>query len=269
MANIINFANVVDPTIQQPLTTGSMNFLQNNTKLNTQALVSALDPIDMAAGLPIRISGLIETPHTGTTRAYSAGYLYDPTNNEIFYYAGATGVTISTAPIISIVTSNIAPYDPLLFTDNVLRNVHDFRTITVADGTSGSGLWDYSATTAPLGDWSPITTAQYAAGSGYKNAFGIADQGQWRHNKFTGQIQFKGTIQPTVSASTTSIVFYLPVDSIIMNGRGIVAGAIVSFNKVVGNIVISAADSYSVALQMSSTIAGEDLIFLDNISLNL
>jgi hypothetical protein len=131
--------SVVDPSIQQPFTTKSLDFLQDNLALFADSIARALAPYEYDNGDPIALSGCEVT--LGSPNTYFNGFVY--WNNELFAFDGNTA-TITTTASFKIVVTNDATADPLTFTDGIARNVHNIRKLVAIDTSAGGGAFLYS-----------------------------------------------------------------------------------------------------------------------------
>lgn len=125
----INTGFVVDPTIQQPFTTKSLDFLQRNSKEMIYAICRNLVTM---SGRTYSFSTPYYISQNDIASFTSDGYIFF--NGELFI------MTENTASLdYAIVdTTADATYDPLLFTDNVNRNVHNNRYLTFTSTALGS-----------------------------------------------------------------------------------------------------------------------------------
>ena len=138
--NNIDTSFVVDPSIQQPFTVKSLDFLQDKDKVFADSIAKALAPYSFDNGDPIILAGCERT--TGSPNTYFAGFIY--WNNEIFAFDGGN-VTITTTDSFKIVVTNDPTADPLTFTDGISRNVHNIRKMVVVDTSAGGTAFLYSA----------------------------------------------------------------------------------------------------------------------------
>jgi len=138
----IKTSDVSDPSIQQPFTARSLDFLQDANK-------------DMAKAYALSVIGKIYDPtkyyvisglDSYGTYQYKEGYIFY--NGEVYYCSGkSTTTAFSGVPVLTINTTTTAgtPYDPVTFTDDIQRDVHLLRRFILSDGSSGSGTVDLSA----------------------------------------------------------------------------------------------------------------------------
>ena len=129
---------------QFPIKKGTLRFLQEAYQGNDINILAALRQPNTIN--PSVVSVLWGCENTGTGRNYIIGAGAVVYLNEIFVFDGATFTVTSGVPVATLlVTQDNTNADPVTFTDGVARNVHDIRKITIAEGTSGSGLANYSA----------------------------------------------------------------------------------------------------------------------------
>lgn len=139
MNKIITTA-VVDPSIQQPFTTKSLDFLQNKDQVFADAIAKCLAPYSYDNGDPIVLAGC-ERSGTGTPYTYAFGFVY--WNNEIFAFDGGNA-TITTTDSFKLAVTNDPTADPLTFTDGIARNVHNIRKLVPVDTSVGGTAFLYS-----------------------------------------------------------------------------------------------------------------------------
>jgi hypothetical protein len=132
--------SVVDPSIQQPFTTKSLDFLQSKDIVFADSIARNIAPYDYDLGLPIVLSGCERT--VGAPNTYFNGFIY--WDHEIYAFDGGN-VTITTTDSFRVVITNDATADPLTFTDGIARNVHNIRKLEVVDTSVGGTLFDYSS----------------------------------------------------------------------------------------------------------------------------
>lgn len=131
--NIIKTTDIVDPSIQQPFTGLSLDFLQNSTKEVISALCANI--ITNSGYDPEASKGYIVSVFD------SAPYYYVYYLGELYYYEGLGSVSDN---IINLTITDDATADPVIFTDAISRNVHNHRTLVSVTGTLGTGLFDVS-----------------------------------------------------------------------------------------------------------------------------
>lgn len=140
--NRIKTSDVLDPSIQQPFTARSLDFLQDSNKDMVKGIVLSLIGSIYDASKYYIISGL----QGYGTNQISEGYVFF--NGELYYCAGKTSTTaIANTLVLTIdtTTSINSPYDPVRFTDNIERAVHLLRRFVMTDAVSGTGTVDYSS----------------------------------------------------------------------------------------------------------------------------
>lgn len=202
--NRILTTSVIDPSIQQPFTTKSLDFLQDITKQATQGLVQTLVGDTFASGTTYVLSGL--NPYG--TNQYTSGYIFY--NSELYVCAGKSSTTAFTGtPVCNISDTADSIADPLIFSDSIPRNVHRNRLITLSDLTSGSGIFNLSAATYVQnnGDWKTVGS------DGGITTFNTGWSGsttsplQYRKDK-EGVVRLRG--RATIYAGAYNYIFTLP-----------------------------------------------------------
>jgi len=126
--NRIDTSFAVDPSIQQPFTVKSLDFLQDANKEMVNALCKSM----------IRQAGYIYSGSIPYRIFASATIRYIFFNDELYFMQPPVGGD-NIAVLITIPDPNA---DPLTFTDNVARNVHNQRILDPQNGSLGTGLFD-------------------------------------------------------------------------------------------------------------------------------
>jgi hypothetical protein len=139
--NRIITTDITDPSIQQPFTGNSLDFLQDANRDILLSLLSFTNRAAFSSGNPIALSGCQRQALGGTSYKFYSGYVYY--NGEIFQYDGVNSVTIATNAQFKITVTNDATADPVEFTDGISRNVHNIRKVVMVDNT---GDFNYSST---------------------------------------------------------------------------------------------------------------------------
>lgn len=131
--NRINTGFVVDPSIQQPLTTKSLDFLQDVSVDMATGLCNFLvgDSYDVTKGYVI--SGL-----TNAGTLYFSGYIYF--NGELYLCDGGDIAGYVNPARLLVTVTNHPTADPLEFTDGISRSVHNVRKVKITDTASGGFL---------------------------------------------------------------------------------------------------------------------------------
>ena len=137
--NRIITTDVLDPSIQQPFTANSLDFLQNAA---VEALVSFPAFTSRAAfnsGNPVVLYGCQRQSLGASDYKYYSVYVYY--SGEIYSFAGINSITIATNAEFKITVTNDGTADPVTFTDGISRNVHNVRKLTMTDN---AGDFNYS-----------------------------------------------------------------------------------------------------------------------------
>jgi hypothetical protein len=146
--NRIITTSISDPLVQQPFTGKSLDFLQNSYTNGFLAVALAMIGENYNNAKAYVIKGL----DAYGTNQYNEGWVLWA--NEIFYCPGkATTTAFSNVPVLTLTVANDATADPVTFTDDVPRNVHNNRTMVLSDAVSGSGTFDLSDAYYLCTDW--------------------------------------------------------------------------------------------------------------------
>ena len=126
--NRINTSNVVEPTLLQPFTANSLDFLQDANKEMIAALckhIIATNNLAYSSSTPYRLYNV-----TGTDYVFFNDELYTMTNP-----GGSTN--------IATLSTTYPAFDPTLFSDGATSfNVHGQRNLIQTNGTLGTGVFD-------------------------------------------------------------------------------------------------------------------------------
>ncbi len=206
--NRIKTTDVVDPSIQQPLTTKSLDFLQDANKETTLALATAFIGDNYDSTLPYILTGL----DIYGTHQYHEGYvLY---GGEVYYSAGKSGTTaFSNMPVMTITTTNDSIADPVTFTDGVARNVHNVRRMVLSDAVSGTGTFNLTAATRVQNSaktYTPTLTATAIGGAVNSTGFTGTATGKYTFKHNTLNIYMNVTNVATFSTSV-ELGFTIPI----------------------------------------------------------
>lgn len=128
---------------QFPIKKGTLQFLQDSNSEVFAAVLIGLIGSGYSATTVYVLYGCVMSAG-GNSYAISGGAVFY--GGECYLVDSATFTFVSPAvPILSIVTT---PYttdaDPVTFTDNTPRYVHNIRKVVIAPGTAGSGISDYA-----------------------------------------------------------------------------------------------------------------------------
>lgn len=138
--NRIITTDISDPTIQQPFTGNSLDFLQDANKDVASFLAISQIGNQYVSGNSYILQGLI--PYG--TNQYTEGYILH--DGEVFYCPGKSTTTAFVNTQVMVITeANDGTADPITFSDGISRNAHKIRTISLTDAVSGTGDFDLSA----------------------------------------------------------------------------------------------------------------------------
>lgn len=176
----INITNIVDPTSLQPFTGNSLKFLQDAQAERAAGIIKTIitqNKGSYSLTVPYVISGCVVTDSNK-----------DVTSGEIFYggeFYELTGVNGTTnVAQFSIVKTQDATADPLIFSNNVSNNVHDIfkfvgtdtATVGTFDATDLVSVYGSSKITSQTNGSSSFSSTSYAniTGCTYTNSSGSA-----------------------------------------------------------------------------------------------
>lgn len=138
--NKIITTDILDPSIQQPFTGRSLDFLQYANLTMIGELSKTLIGNIYSTSTMYVVRGLTAYG----TNQYTEGTLFY--QGELYECAGKTTTTaFVNVPVLTITETNDAVADPIEFTDGVLRSVHKVRKVVLSDAVSGTGTKDLSA----------------------------------------------------------------------------------------------------------------------------
>lgn len=138
--NRIITTDVLDPSIQQPFTANSLDFLQTAVSDILISIPALTNKSALESGNGIILYGCQKRDLGAGNYTFYFGYVY--WNGEIFTFDGVSNIAIATNAQFKIVTTNSGTADPVTFTDGISRNVHNVRKVTIVDNT---GDFNYSS----------------------------------------------------------------------------------------------------------------------------
>jgi hypothetical protein len=194
--NKIDTSQVVSLTSKQPFTSKSLAFLQDATKEGLLGLVTGMIGNAYNSATAYILYGV----DAYGTNQYNDGYILY--GGELYYCAGKTTTTaFSNVAVMTITVANDATADPVTFTDNVIKNVHNVRTIVLSDALTGTGTFDLSAAVYLNTSWVAPTLLNSWADIG-----GTYQVAQYRI--MNGCIELRGVI---TGGANNTVAFTLPV----------------------------------------------------------
>ena len=197
--------SIVDPNIGQPFTGPSLKFLQNATSEMLEGLVAGLSSVAYTNGSPIALYGMQKILISGTTYQFGNGYVF--LNNEICIYSGTSAINISQTPILKVTSVADPIADPLLFSDNVFRNVHMIRRLSLTDGALNSGDANYVDLVFINEDWNVVGTIGQPA---FQNSWANVNSGTTNPASFKMDGQFLELAGYVYAGASGTTVFTLP-----------------------------------------------------------
>lgn len=204
--NRIKTSDILDPSIQQPFTGRSLDFLQDAISQTVAALAQSICKDDITDTQSYALYGCKKTSLGGSDYKFDAGFIYDTNSGEVYYFNGVASIAIATAPILSLVITNDPVADPITFTDSISRNVHNVRRLSVSDGALGSGIIDY-ADLIFLND--SIHQVGAAGEPAYANSYGGAVT--FKKDPLKNKVVLQGNMTRATQETTGATAFTLPV----------------------------------------------------------
>lgn len=207
--NRIKTTDILDPTIQQPFTGKSLDFLQDSTKNTINAVLQSSIGGPIVPGIPYVLYGVINTDLGANLHSFTDGYIYF--NGEIYQF-DAQFVTINTAGLCTITVTNDFIADPLTFTDNIPRNVHNVRKIIISDGILGTAdfnledlyymdMWEQTQSTS-IGAYYDLghSNTYLSVNSAFGSSTTIVNW-NWKINGRTIKLHFEATVDLNAQVS--------------------------------------------------------------------
>lgn len=204
--NKIITSNILDPTIQQPFTGNSLEFLQNATKESILGVILSQIGDSYDSTKAYVLLGL----YPYGTNQYKDGYIL--WNGEIWYSTGKTSTTaFANVAVMNETITNDGTADPVTFTDGVSRNVHNVRRLVLSDAVSGSGDFDLSDAIYinRFKDYTPTFAAYDSGGVLVGGGITAAGTGSYNLSKDVLTIHFAATI--TTTGTVNNFTITLPV----------------------------------------------------------
>jgi len=127
-----------------PIKSGTLAFLQQAYGEALEGIIISLIGPTYSTATMYVLSGCVNTG-SGSNYTISGGYVFF--NGEIYSVPSAGFSTTGTdVPVFVLLSTFVMAInaDPVTFTDNSTKNVHNIRQVLVQSGASGSGLADYS-----------------------------------------------------------------------------------------------------------------------------
>lgn len=227
--NRIITTDIVDPNIQQPFTGKSLKFLQDS--IENQLAYNLLSVIGegYSPSIPYAIYGCKYVGSVNTPSSVGGGYIF---YDAKIYVGLVRGTAVATGATYEIVQTQDGVADPLKFTDNVDRNVHNIYSLQIVDQTLGTGLFNLSDVVyisdplswtnfSLLNSWTSIATPKY--------------------RKLKDAVSFSGTATNATLANASLPIFTLPV------------GSRPAVDLVLPVVIVNAGNSYTRGLSIDST----------------
>ena len=240
--NRIDTSFAVDPSIQQPFTVRSLDFLQDANKEMVNAICKSL----------VSRSGYIYNGSVPYLMFSGSGSRYVFFNDELYFMQPPSGgdniaVLFATTPDPNA--------DPLIFTDNVARNVHNQRIIDPQNGTLGTGLFDL----VDIIDINTDSVVTPALINSWTNTFGGVPQ----YFKNKNQVILSGTL--TKLGSGSGDFFILPTGYAPLTDRYIPVSTYNGTSYISNVIIVSTSGNIGLLVTSGTNVN----VFLDGLSFSL
>lgn len=248
--NRIITTDISDPTIQQPFTGNSLDFIQDANK--EVALANALKMI--GDSYDNTKAYVLQGVYAYGTNQYKEGYILY--GGEIYYTAGKASTTAFTnIPVMTITITNDVTADPITFSDGVSRNAHNVRRLVLSDAVSGSGDFDL-ADAIYLQDsiaYTPTLGANDSGGSPVVGGFtaGAIDCRYLQRENFL--IIDVSLFSVSTLATSRTLTLTLPVGFTVQTSKLLTGTCVVNYNNGTNGIPALA------SIRLSSTGAGSGL----------
>lgn len=194
--NRIDTSHVVDPTLLQPFTANSLDFVQDTISFVSIALCKHI----------IQTNNLVYSASTPYRLYIVSGSDYVFFNDELYLMSNPGGSTN-----IAVLTTIYPAYDPTLFSDGFTSfNVHAERFLVQTNGTLGTGLFDLAdIVEVRLGD---INYTGVTANTNWTvpNPYAAVPNVCEFKKTSTNEVVFRGMIKNT-NTGVTQTAFTLPV----------------------------------------------------------
>lgn len=226
--NRIITTDILDPTIQQPFTGNSLDFLQDANKESALANVLKMigDSYDNTKAY------ILQGVYAYGTNQYKEGYIL--WGGEIYYTVGKASVTAFTnVPVMTITVTNDATADPITFSDGISRNSHNIRRLVLSDAVSGTGDFDLSDAIY-LQDsisYTPTLNGKDSGGSLVISGFaasGIDVRYLQRENFLIIDVNLTGV---STAATSRTLEISLPVGFVVQTPKILTGTAAVKYNN--------------------------------------
>jgi len=127
--------------VAYPPSKKGLDFLQQSYQEVVANLAQAFIGNTPSTTVGYALYGCIKTFISGSNYSLTAGAIYF--NGEVYQVDAISSISIVTAPILTITTTNDPVADPTIFSDGSSKNVHNIRKMVLSDGTLGTGTLNY------------------------------------------------------------------------------------------------------------------------------
>lgn len=222
MAQTVLTQYVQEPNILQPLIVDELDWVQSNISGLTNSLATGLIG-SFTSSKPCIINGIgtytavnqvgMRTLISGTTFSYAPAWIYEPNTAQIYYFSGQSSLDASLGENFHINVTYPDPADPVLFSDNVARNVMQLRSLSL-DNTASGAAFQYSGLTSLRGDW--IFPPLAPGSPNYQNnwignLFGGSGPMEYKFNAMSQRVEFQGEAYNSSTTGNSVVMITLPV----------------------------------------------------------
>jgi hypothetical protein len=192
----INTSFVVDPSIQQPFTVKSLDFLHGGNKQMIEALCIAMIE---SRGVTYSTS----VPYKLVDNAPTYSYIFF--NGELYYF----NEDVVAFPLVAVLdTAADGTADPLQFSDGVNRSVHDNRILKRSPNALGTGVFDLNTIVDLSTPYIQSSTTVSSFGSGWSTFTTVKYRKLNPSNQSGGLLMLQGSAQKATSPA--GAIFTLP-----------------------------------------------------------
>ena len=194
----------------------SVEYLYASNKEMINAIAQSIGG-DIDGTSAYAIYGMIETDLGGGNFSYSKGAVYDSATEEVYFFDEVASIAIGIDPVLTIVETTPAAYNPIKFSDGNNKLPHKEKKVTISSAALGSADMNYEDVVIIKKPWK-----QYeATGSEMSTSIGVWVLGAigtvvldyWiRNGTVTINFTAKKTEVTSGSASIPQWIFDLPAE---------------------------------------------------------
>jgi hypothetical protein len=253
-----------EPTILQPFTSGELDFLQFAIRTNDRQLLGGMNNFLInTSSKPIALYGCEKTLVSGTTYTYNPGYIFVPTTGNFYQFTGGT-VNITTADICNIGSYTYG--SAVTFTDGIARDVQFIDTLSIENGPSGSGLFDFENLIPITGEWIQVGASGGPAFQSSCSQASFSEASIVRFKRFQNTVTVNGWMTVPNTYNLNDICFTLPANYITNDTDRIIPVMVNNVSSyVMARCKIESNGDVKIFHDFTGY-AGNSLVFLDNVT---